>query len=225
MGPGPLFRKLDLVPIFLVVAQAAWAGAIDTTALEQPWPKQRVRETEVGRYPVTWREKANRREGIFAGVRFSAPLDRQAVWDLAADYGDIGSKTPGVTAVRMVEQSETRQVIEVDAKVLWKTLTLRFEVERDPPKAMRFRLTDELLGEYRGVCRFEPTATGTDVEMATWLKPSRPVPIGLILLVERMTFLQGVKGFLEACEPRSSASPRAGRVPSLPRDDQRRPGV
>ncbi len=214
-NPGPFFWILiGFVLATLVVAPAAWAlsaqdrpgqagGSIDTALLELPWPRQRVRETEVGRYPVQWREKANRREGIFAGVTFSAPLERQAVWDLAADYGDIGAKTPGVTAVRVLEQSDERQVIEVDAKVLWKTFTLRFEVERDPPQVMRFRLTDARLGEYRGVCRFEQTPDGTAVELATWLKPARPVPAGLILLVERMTFLQGVKGFLEACDRRA----------------------
>jgi hypothetical protein len=187
----------------------ASAGTIDTDFLQQPWPKQLVREMEVGRYQVRWRQQASRKEGIFAGVRFEAPLEQQAVWDLANDYSDIGRITPGVTAVRFLEQQPTRQVIQIDIKVLWKTLRLTFEVEQEPPKAIRFKLVHTALGEYRGLCVFEgPPASGagerqtsgTSIELSTWLKPSRPIPMGPLLLVERMVLLQGVKAFLESCE-------------------------
>ena len=184
---------------------------ITTDFLEQPWPRQWVRDLEVGRYDVRWRQRASRKEGIFAGVRFVAPLERQTVWALSTDYSDIGKMTPGVTAVRFLEQQPTRQVIQIDVKVLWKTLRLIFEVEQDPPKAMRFRLRNPALGEYRGVCLFQESSheagqnqpNGTTVELSTWLKPSRPVPMGLLLIVERMTFLQGVKEFLTSCERRA----------------------
>ena len=200
---------------WLLVAVVAWTAAgvgraaVETDFLERPWPRQRVRQFEVGRYDVRWREKASKQEGVFAGVRFEAAGPREAVWDLAKDYDDIGRTTPGVQAVRVLEQSETRQIIQIDIHVLWKTLTLTFEIEQEPPKVMRFRLTNEAVGEYRGVCVFEEsTGTGaagegnvmTPVEFSTWLKPSRPVPTGLILLVERMTLLGSIKSFLETCD-------------------------
>jgi hypothetical protein len=40
----------------------------------------------------------------------------------------------------------------------------------------------------------------THVELSTWYQPSRPVPMRLLLLVERMTLLQGTKTFLRACD-------------------------
>ena len=186
---------------WLLLPSALSAGTIDTELLQTPWPKQLVRHLEVGRYEVQWRQRASRREGIFAGVRFLAPLDRQSVWDKTNDFSEIGRMTPGVTAVRFLEQGPTRQVIQLDVKVLWKTLQLTFEVEQDPPRAIRFRLVNEVLGEYRGVCWLEEgSQAGTLVELATWLQPSRPLPMGLILVVERMTLLEGVKSFLEECE-------------------------
>ena len=161
----------------------------------------------MGRHPVRWRQRASKADGLFAGVRFTAPLPQQAVWDLANDYQDVGQITPGVTAVRYLERSETREVIQLDVKVLWKTLTLTFEVEKEPPRLMRFRLVNEALGEYRGISVFAEEGpaggahpSGTGVELATWLKPSRPVPMGLLLLVERMAMLQAAREFLETCE-------------------------
>lgn len=124
---------------------------------------------------MRWRQRASKGEGIFAGVRFVAPLPRELVWNLANDYQDIGQMTPGVTAVRYLERSERRQVIQLDVKILWKTFQLTFEVEHDPPASVRFRLIHEALGEYRGVCLFDevpPSGTddrtvGTAVELAT----------------------------------------------------------
>ncbi len=200
---------------WLLFALSATA-AIDTQFLEQPWPKQRVRDTEVSRHAVRWREKANKREGIFTGLRFTAPLDREAVWRLSTDYSHVGQSTPGVTAVRFLEQTQARQVIEVDAKVLWKTLTLRFEVEQEPPKVMRFRLAHAAVGDYRGVCTFQEVADGnagrrsTVVDLATWVKPARPVPAGLILVAERMMYLAAAKEFLGTCE-RQGAPPPSSR--------------
>ena len=193
----------------LLGGAAAWAGSIDTAFLEAPWPKQHVRDTEVGRYPVRWRERASKSEGIFASVQFDAPLGQHPVWELANQYQDVGQMTPGVTAVRYLEQSNTYEKIEVDVKILWKTLTLTFEVEKDPPRAVRFRLVDEALGDYRGVCLFQPVSPeaadggreATRVELATWLQPARPVPMRLLLYVERVTLLQGARRFLKACEP------------------------
>ena len=180
-----------------LVAPRLFAGAIETDFIERPWPGQWVHDFEVGRDLVRWRQRAGAREGIFAAVRFEVPLPRQAVWDLANEYQDVGHITPGVTAVRYLERSETREVIQVDVKVLWKSLTLTFEVEKDPPRAVRFRLVNEALGEYRGVSVFtEEGADRTGVELATWLKPSRPVPMRLLLLVERMVMLHAARDFL-----------------------------
>ena len=186
-----------------LMAVPLWAGSIDTAFLERPWPKERIRETEVGRHAVTWREYANKQEGIFAGVRFTAPLSRRDVWALANEYQDVGAITPGVTAVRYVARSERRDVIEVDVKILWKSLTLRFEVEKEPPALVKFRLVHEALGEYRGLSRFEEAGAGqTAVDLVTWLKPNRPVPIRLLLVVERIAMLQASRKFLERCERR-----------------------
>ena len=205
----------------LCAATTASAWTIDAEFLRPPWPKQAVRDLEVGRYPVQWRQRVSRKEGLFAGVRFEAPLDRQSVWDRANDYTDVGRMTPGVTAVRFLEQSPKRQVIQLDVKVLWKTVRLTFEVEQEPPREIRFRWADPAFGEIRGLCLFEetsptveaPVASGrTAVEMATWFKPSRPVPMGLLLVVERIAMLRATKTFLQACDPgeirsRSHAQP------------------
>ncbi|MBI3087698.1 MAG: hypothetical protein HYY91_02250 [Candidatus Omnitrophica bacterium] len=178
----------------------ASAGSIDTAFLERDWPKQYVHEYEVGKYPVRWRQKAGKTEGIFAGALFLAPSGLQRTWELATDYTDLGTKTPGVTAVRFLENTETRQVIEIDAKVLWKTLTLRFEVERDPPRAIRFRLLNEAVGEYRGMCLMREEDGQTRVGLATWLQPAVRVPPRLILWAERVVILKGVRNFLKTCE-------------------------
>lgn len=199
-------RRFVVVLALLAIASAAWAGTIDTGFIESPWPKQRVQETEVGRYAVQWRERVSKPDGIFAAVRFAAPLGQHTVWELANQYQDVGQMTPGVRAVRYLERSDTHERIAIDVKILWKEITLTFEVEKEPPRAVRFRLLNELLGEYRGVCRFEPSAgaaaeqPSTTVEIATWLKPARPVPMRLLLFVERVTLLQGARRFLEACE-------------------------
>ncbi len=193
---------------------SARAGTIDTQLLEQPWPKQWVKEFEVGGYAVRWRQHGSRTAGVFAGVRFAAPLEREKAWKLANDYHDIGTMTPGVTAVRFLEQQPNRQVIQIDVKVLWKMLRLTFEVEQEPPQAIRFRLANEVLGEYLGICTFQempPAGTKNDqptttMEISTWLKPSRPVPVRLLLLVERMTMLRGVEAFLDSCEPQRGAT-------------------
>ena len=217
MGTVLFFQlwKRGLSPLlWVLLAPAALAGTIDTAFLEQPWPDQRVRQTEVGRHPVTWRQRAGKAAGIFAGVKFILPLDREAAWRLANEYQDVGHITPGVTAVRYLERTDTRQVIQVDVKILWKKLQLTFEVEQEPPDAVRFRLVNRVLGEYRGLCRFvEASAPGQDgtpqpatsMELMTWLQPARPVPQGLLLAVERMTMLRGVREFFKACDRREKS--------------------
>ncbi len=214
-------RGVWLAAALLGGAALASAGTIDTEFLKPPWPRQVVREFEVGRYPVRWRQRVSHRDGLFAGVRFEAPLGRQAVWDRANDYTDIGRITPGVQAVRFLERSPTRQVIQLDVKILWKLFQLTFEVEQDPPKEIRFRWADSRFGEMRGLCVFEepthPPAPGTPVstavEMSTWFKPSRPVPLGLLLIVERMTLLHAVKDFLASCEQRAPRIPGPSLTP------------
>ena len=204
----PLPRQIILASVAAVIGASAAFAAIDTSFIEGPWPKERVRQTEVGRYPVRWRSRIAKGEGIFAGVRFTAPLDVQTIWGMTSDYQDIGTKVPGVKRVRILERSETREVIAIDVQVLWKKLTLTFEVERDPPRASRFRLVNELLGEYRGIALYTPQERGTAVELSTWLKTAAPVPAGLLLGVERMALLQGAREFLEDCDRRLQAAAR-----------------
>lgn len=197
--------------LLLLVCASAWAEAIDTAFIEAPWPKQRVQETEVGRHAVRWRSRASKQDGIFAGVGFAASLDEAAVWKIANEYQDVGKMTPGVTAVRYLERSDTHEKIAIDVKILWKTLTLTFDVEKEAPRIMRFRLVNKALGEYRGVCRFDAAPASKDgmpsttVELATWLKPAHPVPMRLLLTVERMTMLQGARKFLDAIDQQAQA--------------------
>jgi hypothetical protein len=49
-------------------------------------------------------------------------VPQQTAWTKANAYQDVGKITPGVTAVRYTEKTETRQVIELDVKILWKKL-------------------------------------------------------------------------------------------------------
>ena len=201
------------LPRFAVlVLLAAWpagvcAGTIDTGFIQQTWPRQIVRYIEAGKHEVRWRQRTSKRDGVFAGVRFEALRDRETVWKRATDYHDIGANTPGVTAVRFLEITPDRQVLEVDVKVLWKTLRLTFEVEREPPTQLRFRVTNSVIGEYRGVCMFESASEArTAVELSTWLKPARPIPLRLIVMIERMTFLRGAEHFLDSLEQQPLAA-------------------
>ena len=200
----------DLVIIVGLVLSAVSvsAGSIETAFLEQPWPRQWVHEYEVGKYAVRWRQKAKAEEGIFAGASFAAEATLQRTWALATDYTDLGTMTPGVERVRWLERTPTRQVIQISVKVLWKTLQLTFEIEQDPPKAVRFRLLNPELGEYRGVCLMQQEGTTTRVDLATWLKPAIPVSGGLVLWVERIVLLRGIRNFLETCE-RAPTTPAA----------------
>ncbi len=184
----------------LLVAAPVLAGFIDTGALERPWPKQWTHTYEVGKYPIAWRQRASRQEGIFASARFVAPSSLERTWTLATDYTDLGRMTPGVSAVTILEETPTRRVIQIDMKVLWKTIRLVFEIEQEPPKAVRFRLVNRFVGDYRGVCLMRPEGSGTAVELATWLQPAVRVPKGLVLSVERMLVLKGVREFLKTCE-------------------------
>lgn len=185
---------------WLLLVTSAQASSIDTSALEQPWPKQWTHEYEVGKYPVTWRQAASAKAGIFAGARFVAPSAPDRTWALATDYTDLGRMTPGVQSVTIAEETPTRRLIQIDMKVLWKTVRLTFEIEHEPPRAVRFRLVNRFVGEYRGVCLMEPAEQGTAVELATWLKPAAAVPKGLVLSVERMLMLKGIREFVQTCE-------------------------
>lgn len=205
---GPVIPRLvSWFVVFVWGAVCVWAGSIDTSVLEQHWPKQRVKEYEVGKYPVQWRQAVKGKgEEIFAGSSFTAPAGHETVWNMAADYTDLGTMTPGVERVQFLEDTPTRQVIQIEMKVLWKTLRLVFEIEREPPTVARFRMASDLVGEYRGFCRMRPEGGQTQVELATWLRPAVRVPTGLILWVERAVMLKGIRGFLEACE-RASPPP------------------
>ncbi len=200
-------RAWGLLLVVSLCAATAWAGTIDTGFLEQPWPKQWVHTYEIGKSQVRWREKASRTEGIFAGAEFVAPTTLQKTWDLANDYTDVGRKTPGVTAVRFLEQTPIRQVIQIDVKILWKTLTLTFEVEQDPPNAIRFRLVNREIGEYLGVSSMRAEGEHTRMELATWLRPAVQVPSGLILMAERAVLLKGIHNFLRTSERAARPSP------------------
>ena len=173
-----------------------------------------MQQLEVGRHEVQWRQRISRTEGLFAGVAFTAPIRRTRMWQRATAYTDIGRTIPGVLAVQYLERRPERQVIQVDLKVLWRTLRLTFEVEQEAPNAIRFQLIHQYVGEYRGLCVFEelPSASAdgarsaaTRVNLTTWYQPSRPVPLRLLLLVERIALLQGIESFLASCESSEEA--------------------
>ena len=198
-------RRIWIPALVLGLAGTASAGRIDTSMLEHGWPHETVRKFEVGRYPVRWRQRVSRAEGVLTGVRFDAPVDRQTAWGLAKDYAVLWEMTRAVKAVRYLERTPGRDVIELDMKILWKKLTLRFELEQTPPAEIRFQLLHSKLAQYRGLCRFEERASpggpvATPTEISTWIKPSRAVPLGLLLIVERALMLEGAKHFLKECE-------------------------
>jgi len=200
------------VLFFLAVWPAlAAAGSIDTSNLEGPWPEERVRETEVHKYAVQWREHLDEKDGMYMGVRFTVPTDRAATWDLAtADYAEVGEMVPGLRELRVIEDTPKRQVVEIDIKILWAELTLTFEIEREPPEALRFRLVNKQIGQYialysldepgGAVVSMDPAVT--QVELSAWLMPARPVPVGMLVTAERMIFLRTAREFLKACEAR-----------------------
>ena len=210
---GPLPALLTMLALS---ASTARAGQIDTSAIEQAWRQYRAKEFEVGKYPVQWRQHASKRDGIFAGAGFTAPASRQRAWALATDYTDLGASTPGITAVRFLENTPTRQVVQVDLKVLWKHLRLTFEIEQDAPDQLRFRLVNDHVGEYTGLCRFQPDDAGRcRVEMMTRLKPALPVPRRLVLSAERIVMLSGIRSFLQECErPADPPAQAPGRTPN-----------
>ncbi len=229
-GSADWFRiKRILVLVFsvflLMSGQNAWAS-IDVDFLRKPWPKEHKKNVEIGRTPAQWRQYASKKEGIFAGMRFKTPFAQKLVWQQANDFSDVGKKTPGVTAVRFTENTPTRQVIQVDIKVLWKKLTLTFEIEEESEQVMKFRMANKALGEYRGVSVFTPLTSPegiplTEIELSTWLKTSRPVPNRLLLAIERMAMLQGAEEFLKDLERCNSERVTAGLVSGRPKEGPR----
>ncbi|MBI4343689.1 MAG: hypothetical protein HY601_02615 [Candidatus Omnitrophica bacterium] len=197
---------LWLIWFLICAASPALASEpIDTAFLQGAWPKQRVRTLEIGRYPARWRQQASRADGVFAGLEFEAPCPRQELWSRTTDYADLRDDVPGVLKVEVTPQGPGRWEVTVQMQVLWKTFRLRFEVEEARlagQDEVRFRLSHPVIGEYRGVCWLRDAAGSgrTAVGLATWLQPARPVPVRLILLVERMALLRGMRNFLESLE-------------------------
>lgn len=164
---------------------------------------------------MRWKHAASKKDGILASVRFTVPLDQAETWSRSNAYQDVGQTIPGVQAVRYIERSDTREIIELDVKVLWRELTLHLDIEKQAPGLLRFQMRNPGIGEYRGLCRYEAVtdpATGqpaTEVDLSTWLVPAKPIPLRLLLAVERMAMLQGAKRFLEAAEQPPKTAPAA----------------
>ncbi len=199
-------RRGVLIVACLALLAGTAVAAIDTETLNQPWPKQTTHTYEIGRYPVRWRQKLSKKEGLWTGARFIAPRPREQVWALSNDYSDVGKMTPGVKAVHIRQEGEHRKVVAVDMKILWKELTFTFEFEEDPPNAIRFRWHDERFGEYVGIATFAESAakpgepsTQTEVELSTLFKPNGKAPLRLLLGVERMAMLSATRDFLKSC--------------------------
>jgi len=201
MRPGAWLVAACVWCMIPAVAHAETAAPDDFEVefIQAEWPEQAVREFEVDKYPVRWRHRLAG-DDIFAGIRFTAPLARQPLWELTTDYADVSRMAPGVESMRYLEQSETRQVIELTVKVLWKTMTLTFEIEHAAPRMVRFRWRYPGLAEYRGVCTLEEAGEQTVVELSTWLSSKRSLPKRLLLVALRMVMLDGAKNLLQQCE-------------------------
>ena len=209
-----------------VAATTAAAATIDTHLFDRPWPHEWAHRYEVGRHMVDWRQGGSRATGTFACAQATVPLPQETMWELSSDFPALGRMTPAIKAVRILDQQPTHQIIEVDLHVFWKDLRLTFEVDRQPPRAMQFRLLRSGAGHCQGVCLLteNPTASlngkampaTTTVELFLWVKPTRRISTRLLLFVERTTILQGVKGFLAACDARDPA------ILSTPRQDEHR---
>lgn len=174
--------------------------------LEGPWPGQREHTYEVGHAQVQWRQRASATEGMFTGARFTAAVPRERAWVLSNDYSGLGTKTPGIQAIRVVEESPHHKRFEVDIKVLWKSATLRIELDEEPPELLRFRMDTLRLGRYIGRARMRAVdASHTEVDLATWLSPPTRVPRGLVMWAQRVAIFGGIRNFLKACEPAPAA--------------------
>lgn len=221
----PAVRPVGGVPIAVLlcfVGSTVWAAeqpSIQTDFLEAAWPKERVRQLEVGRHEVRWRQAVSKADGILVGTRFVVPRPPQQTWELANQYSDLGRMTESIESVTYLEDTPTRKVVQLKAKVLWKRFVMTFLVEQDAPETIRFELRERDLFLYRGICRFRPAEPfdsalprsgripsevegeqGTAVAFATQIKPAVRAPTGLILLAERIVLLQGIKAFYQACE-------------------------
>jgi hypothetical protein len=187
----------------LLALLASGTAAADHEPLAAVWASRRGRLLEVGRHEVEWRERIDRAQGILAGIRFTAPRDRDTVWRLANDYAEIGRKTPGIRQVAILERQPNRQVLQVDVKVLWKEVSLRFDVEQSPPAMIRFRWLGGPHGTYEGLCLFEPAEAGeaTQVRLSTRLQLARRVPARLLLTAERVMMLHAARAFLDSLDP------------------------
>ncbi|HEX9780700.1 MAG TPA: SRPBCC family protein [bacterium] len=189
-------------------------GAIETEFIEAAWRERPGTELEVGPHPVRWRQHVGEAGELFAGVAFTAPLAREAFWEVAADPDELEAVSPDIVSVTVLESSPSRRVVQIDARILWMTVPLTFEIEEDRPELIRFRLLSGLIGEFRGVCRLTdeadqaPDEPRTSVELSTWLNPSRPVPGRLVLALERMVMLNGVR---ELFGRYADAPPDSGR--------------
>ena len=198
------------------VAATAAAATIDTRFFDRPWPHEWTHRYEVGRHVVDWRQGGSRATGTFARARAAVPLPQETVWELSNDFPALGRMTPAVKAVRMLDEQPAHQIIEVDLHVFWKHLRLTFEVDKQPPRAMQFRLIHSGAGQCQGVCLLteNPQALvngkampSTTIELVIWVKPTRRISTRLLLFVKRTTILQGIKAFLAACDARAPTVP------------------
>jgi hypothetical protein len=195
------------------------AGQIDTGWIEAPWPKERHQELEVGSDTVIWRWSRSKTE-VYAGADFTVPIDRGLMWQQTTNFDELKQIAPGVQSIKVLKEEPDYQVVELVMKVLWYTVTMRFELEREAPELTRFRLMSQELGEYVGYMRLTPTTVetkegpvvGTAVKMGTWLKPAMPVSTRLILMAERMVLLSSIREFIQDCREAAAAAAARGRA-------------
>jgi hypothetical protein len=202
-----------LAGVLLILCVVPVDAAIDTTELEQPWPTQRMRVTEVGTHAVHWRQWDGKDRGLFGSMEFVVPYPLDVVWEQSTNLDDIVAVSPDIQSMRIVETAGHRTVVEAKVRVLWRVVTMVFEIEETPQEVVRFRLYHSETGEYVGMTRFTPVtaeqAPATDGEhtgmvVSTRFRFARQVPGAVVLPLQRMILLRGMKRFMEGCQEKLS---------------------
>ncbi len=194
-----------LLSVCLVVTPAF--GSIQTGDLTHKWVEYSERTYEVRRYDVDWRWRVSSDEKIHTGLSFTLPFPRQLLWNQSLKYSLIGEKTRGVKKIEVLYQDAHREIVQVTLKVLWKTATLKIEFERNEPREIRFQIDHSKFGHFRGVVEFKevPRAgdhlqKATEGELTAVFQPAYDLPSGIVLMVQRMVLLRGLRAYFELCE-------------------------
>ncbi len=165
------------------------------------------REYEVHKYVVTWYAMAPGENKLYSRASYDLPFPRQLIWDEAIKYEQVAKSARGVKRLDVLYEDEHKQVVELAIKVLWTDWVFQFEIEREAPRTMTFRVDHPKLGQCRGYSEFtEKGKVGasemaqTHVELVMSLEPAVSVPDNMVLMIQKMIVLRGLRSFFELCE-------------------------